>query len=99
MGNALKTFVLLNTKEENMPEIARFYGIVIKLFFGDHPPPHFHAVYGGTIGLFNIDTLEMIEGDLPNRAKKLVYEWASINKTELKQMWEKQEFRKLPPLE
>ena len=82
-----------------MPEIARFYGIVIKLFFGDHPPPHFHAVYGEYIGLFNIDTLEMIEGDLPNRAKKLVSEWANINKRELKSMWETQEFRKLPPLE
>ncbi len=82
-----------------MPEITRFYGIVIKLFFGDHPPPHFHAVYGECVGLFNIDTLEMIEGDLPNRAKKLVLEWAAINKNELKQMWDKQEFRKLQPLD
>ena len=53
-----------------MPEIARFYGIVIKLFFGDHPPPHIHAVYVEYVGLFNIETLEMIEGDLPKRAKK-----------------------------
>jgi hypothetical protein len=82
-----------------MPEIARFYGIVIKLFFGDHPPPHFHAVYGEYVGLFNIDTLEMIEGDLPNRAKKLVIEWATINRDELKYMWDTQEFHKLPPLE
>ncbi len=82
-----------------MPEIARFYGIVIKLFFGDHPPPHFHAVYGEYVGLFNIDTLEMIEGDLPNRARKLVFEWASLNKSELKKMWDHQEFHKLPPLE
>ena len=82
-----------------MPEIARFYGIVIKLFFGDHPPPHFHAVYGEYVGLFSIETLEMIEGDLPNRAKKLVVEWASSNKEELKRMWDTQEFRKLPPLE
>ena len=42
-----------------MPEIARFYGIVIKLFFGDHPPPHFHAVYGEYVGLFDINTLEV----------------------------------------
>ena len=82
-----------------MPEIARFYGIIIKLFFADHSPPHFHAVYGEHIGLFSIDTFEMIEGDLPNRAKKLVVEWANINKTELKRMWETQEFHKLPPLE
>ena len=82
-----------------MPEIARFYGIIIKLFFGDHPPPHFHAVYGEYIGLFDIDTLDMIEGDLPKRAKKLVTEWASLNNDKLKQMWNNQEFYKLPPLE
>ena len=82
-----------------MPEITRFYGIIIKLFFGDHPPAHFHAVYGEYVGLFNIDTFEMIEGDLPNRAKKLVVEWANINKNELKQMWNSQKFHKLPPLE
>ena len=82
-----------------MPEIARFYGIVIKLFFGDHPPPHFHAVYGEYVGLFNIDTLDMIEGDLPKRAKKLVDEWAKTNQAELKKMWDSQEFHKLPPLE
>jgi hypothetical protein len=82
-----------------MPEITRFYGIVIKLFFGDHPPPHFHAVYGEYMGLFNIDTLEMIEGDLPNRAKKLVLEWAALYQMELKVMWQKQEFHKLPPLQ
>jgi len=82
-----------------MPEIARFYGIVIKLFFGDHPPPHFHATYGEYIGLFNLDTLAMIEGDLPKRAKKLVVEWGKANKDEMKRMWDSQEFRKLPPLE
>jgi hypothetical protein len=81
-----------------MPEIARFYGIIIKLFFGDHPPPHFHAVYGEFNGLFNIKTLEMFEGDLPARARKLVSEWAELNQAELLEMWEKQEFRKLPPL-
>ena len=82
-----------------MPEIARFYGIIIKLLFGDHPPPHFHAVYGEYVGLFNIETLEMIEGDLPDRAKKLVIEWAEIHKDELSEMWNKQEFHKLPPLD
>ena len=69
------------------------------MFFGDHSPPHFHAVYGEYVGLFNIDTLEMIEGDLPRRAKKLVVEWALMNKEEMNKMWERQEFRKLPPLE
>ena len=55
-----------------MPEIARFYGIIIKLFFGDHPPPHFHAVYGEYVGVFDINTLEMFEGDLPGRAKAVL---------------------------
>ena len=82
-----------------MPEITRFYGIVIKLFFGDHPPSHFHAVYGEHIGLFNIDTQEMIEGDLPPRAKKLVKEWAKIYEPDLKKMWNTQDFHKLPPLD
>jgi hypothetical protein len=82
-----------------MPEITRFYGIIIKIFFGDHTPPHFHAVYGEYNALFNIDTLEIIEGDLPPRAKKLVSEWAAMYQAELKKMWDTQEFKKLPPLE
>ncbi len=85
-------------KGDNMPEIARFYGIIIKLFFGDHLPSHFHAVYGEYIGVFNIETLEMMEGDLPNRAKKLVLEWAKINQNELVKIWDSQDFHKLPPL-
>ncbi len=82
-----------------MPEIARFYGIIIKIFFGDHPPPHFHAVYGEHNAVFNIETLEVIEGDLPDRARQLVSEWAQAYQKELKQIWESQEFRKLPPLQ
>ena len=81
-----------------MPEITRFYGIIIKLFFGDHLPPHFHAVYGEYNALFNIETLEMIEGDLPQRARKMVLEWSSMYRRQLLDMWNKQEFRKLLPL-
>jgi hypothetical protein len=81
-----------------MPEVTRFYGIVVKLFFGDHPPPHFHVVYGEYNALFNIETLEMIEGDLPNRASKMVEEWATRYQTELLEMWQTQQFKKLPPL-
>jgi hypothetical protein len=81
-----------------MPEVTRFYGIVVKLFFGDHPPPHFHVVYGEYNALFNIETLEMIEGDLPNRASKMVIEWATRYQTELLEMWQTQQFNKLPPL-
>jgi hypothetical protein len=85
--------------DEMMPEITRFYGIIIKLFFGDHPPPHFHAVYGEHLALFNIDSLDMIEGDLPPRARKLVVEWAEKYQGELQTIWKTQEFKKLPPLE
>ncbi|MFP4123593.1 DUF4160 domain-containing protein [Coleofasciculus sp.] len=81
-----------------MPEIARFYGIVIKVFFGDHPPPHFHAIYGEYNALVSIESLEIIEGDLPSRAQKLVLEWANLYQQDLLQMWKTQEFRKLPPL-
>ncbi|OQY58675.1 MAG: hypothetical protein B6245_10685 [Desulfobacteraceae bacterium 4572_88] len=81
-----------------MPEITRFYGIIIKLFFGDHPPPHFHAVYGEHNALFSIEPLEMIEGDLPGRAEKMVLEWGKMYQSELLEMWNSQEFRKLPPL-
>jgi Domain of unknown function (DUF4160) len=85
-----------------MLEIARFYGIIIKLFFSDHPPPHFHVIYGEYNALFDIETLEtleMIEGDLPIRAKKLVIEWATRYQHELLEMWMTQHFHKLPPLE
>lgn len=92
----IKSLLFLQIK--SMPEIARFYGIIIKLFFADHPPPHFHAIYGEYNALFNLETLEIIEGDLPNRATKMVIEWASMYQTELLNMWDNQQFRKLPPL-
>ena len=84
-----------------MPEIARFYGIVIKMFFKpkEHEPSHIHALYGEYVGEFNILTGEMIVGDLPLKAQMLVKEWLSIHADELQAMWESQMIRKLPPLE
>ena len=82
-----------------MPEITRFYGIIIKMFFGNHLPPHFHAIYGEYTGIFSIDNIEMIEGDLPPRAIKMVKEWAEKYQKDLLEMWNSQIFRKLPPLE
>jgi hypothetical protein len=85
-----------------MPEISRFLGIVIKMFFDDHNPPHFHAVYGEQEGTFSIDSLELIEGNLPPRVKGLVIEWASSNQKKLQDNWisirDKQEFKKIKPL-
>lgn len=82
-----------------MPTIARFYGIVIKMFFREHGIPHFHAVYGEYNGVFDISSLEMVEGDLPDRAKRLVCDWADQYQTDLLKMWETQEFRQLPGLD
>jgi len=84
-----------------MPTVSRFYGITIKMFFiqREHQPPHFHAIYGEHNGLFSIDTHEMIEGDLPNRAVRLVKEWAERYRKELQTMWDTQEFIQLPGLE
>lgn len=83
-----------------MPEVTRFYGIIIKIFFlREHNPPHFHAVYGEHNGIFEIETLKMLEGDLPKKAQSLIVEWASNYKTELMEMWNKKQLQKLPPLE
>ena len=82
-----------------MPEIVRFYGIIIKMFFKpkEHEPAHIHALYNECVGLFDIHTLEMTEGDMPLRAQQLV-EWMSEHKDELLNMWQTQKIVKLPPL-
>lgn len=84
-----------------MPVIARFYGIVIKMYFqqSEHNPPHFHAVYGEYIGAFDIESLKMLEGDLPAKAQSLVREWAEEYRRELLDIWNTQEFKALPALE
>jgi hypothetical protein len=71
-----------------VPEICRFYGIVIKMFYADHPPPHFHAEYGGHEALITIADAEVFAGSLPARALGLVKEWVELHREELKQDWE-----------
>ena len=66
-----------------MPEVSRFYGIVIQIYFGDHPPPHFHARYAGETVKIDISTLAVIDGKLPARALGLVMEWAALHQQEL----------------
>jgi hypothetical protein len=68
-----------------MPEISRFYGIVIQIYYGDHSPPHFHARYAGQSAKIDIDALTVIDGKLPSRALGLVLEWASIHQAELRE--------------
>jgi hypothetical protein len=82
-----------------MPIIARFYGIVIKMYFKEHGVPHFHAIYAEFNGVFAIETLEMIEGDLPGRAERMVKEWGHLYRGDLLEMWRTQQFRQLPGLE
>ncbi len=81
-----------------MPVITRFYGIVIRMYFREHGVPHFHAVYGDAVGVFEIASLTMIEGDLPLRAKRMVLVWARQYQTELTEMWTKQAYVHLPGL-
>lgn len=83
-----------------MPVISRFYGIIIKMYFrqSEHNPPHIHAIYGECIGAIDIETLEMLEGDLPPKALKMVKEWMEEHQDELRTIWKTQEFKTLPPL-
>ncbi len=64
-----------------------FYGIVIRMYFSDHPPPHFHAFYAGEEAVVVIATGEVIRGGLPARALRLVREWALIHRDELESNW------------
>ena len=72
-----------------MPEISRFYGIVIKMFYEDHSPPHFHAVYGDLEVLVAINTFAVLAGDFTPRALGLVIEWATLHQDELLADWER----------
>lgn len=91
---------MIERDEVSMPEISRFYGIIIKMFFKpkEHEPSHIHALYGEYLGEFNIRTLEMLQGDLPQKAQDLVIEWMKEHQSELQEMWDSQKIKKLPPL-
>ena len=86
-----------------MPEISRFFGIVIAMYYQDHAPPHFHAKYGDDTGVFSIEDLKLIEGRLPRRAASLVLEWAFEHRDELMRDWHlamaKKPLAKITPLE
>ena len=85
-----------------MPEISRFYGIVIKMYFADHAPPHFHAEYAEHEARIAISSLAVLSGDLPPRAMGLVAEWTTLHQTELQALWERasrlQPLHRLDPL-
>ncbi len=71
-----------------MPEISRFLGIVISMYFNEHHPPHFHAKYNEFNASINIKTLGIIEGKLPSKALSLVIEWAQDHQKELLENWD-----------
>jgi len=76
-------------QREEMPEVSRFSGITIHFYYRDHNPPHFHAIYGKKEASFSIDTLEIVEGELPKNITLLIVQWAFLNREKLRKNWEK----------
>ena len=86
-----------------MPEISRFFGMVVQMYYSDHEPPHFHVRYAGQKALIAIETLALLSGHLSPRALGLVTEWAAMHRQELMEDWNlaraEEQLRPIPPLE
>lgn len=86
-----------------MPEISRFFGIIVTMYFNDHPPPHFHAKYSEHKAKIAIESGEVIAGELPRRVLELVEEWRQAHVEELMQCWSlalaREALGKIEPLE
>jgi hypothetical protein len=72
-----------------MPRISYFFGILIRMFYDEHAPPHFHAEYGDDEAVYVIETLQTLRGALPRRAHAMVLEWAILHRQELLANWER----------
>ena len=70
-----------------MPEISRFFGIIIRMYFDEHNPPHFHAQYGKYSASFNIKTGQKMEGKFPKSGERIVNDWAGLNRKDLLENW------------
>jgi hypothetical protein len=81
-----------------MPEISRFLGIVIFMYFDDHNPPHFHVKYNEYKAVVAIESLNILTGHLPGKVRGLVEEWAELHQQELLEMWNTKDFHKVKPL-
>ena len=85
-----------------MPQVSRFFGIIISMFYDEHNPPHFHATYGEYKAEIEINNLSILVGRLPSRALGLVIEWASLHQEELLDNWKRiengQAIQKISPL-
>jgi len=86
-----------------LPEISRFLGIIIAMYYNDHAPPHFHAKYGDFEAVISIETGEVVDGRLPPRVLGLVHEWREYHKAELSEDWnlarERKALKRIEPLE
>ena len=82
----------------NMPEISRFLGIIILMYFDEHNPPHFHIQYNEYRATMDIRSLNITIGTLPAKVRGLVEEWAEPHRDELLKMWESKEFHHIAPL-
>ena len=81
-----------------MPEITRFLGIIISMYFEEHNPPHFHVKYNEHRASMSIKDLNITEGRLPAKVRGLVEEWAELYQDELLNMWETKDFHHIKPL-
>ena len=72
-----------------MPQISYFLGVIIRMFYRDHNPPHFHAIYGNFEAIIDIEKNELISGYLPPRVLGLVTEWTALNQKGLMENWER----------
>jgi hypothetical protein len=86
-----------------MPEISRFFGMIITMYYNDHAPPHFHVRYSQQKAIITIETLTLLEGELKPRALGLAIKWAAIHQSELSENWElarqNAQLNKIEPLE
>ncbi len=81
-----------------MPEISRFLGIVIFMYFNEHNPPHIHVKYNEFMAVVDIRTMNVLDGRLPARVRGLIAEWVELHQTELLGMWNSKRFRAVAPL-
>jgi hypothetical protein len=81
-----------------MPEISRFLGIIISMYFDEHNPPHFHVQYNELRAVVEVRSLNISAGVLPARVRGLVEEWAELHRDELLRMWETKNFHRIQPL-
>lgn len=83
-----------------MPTICMFYGILIQMYWDEHVPPHFHAIYGEYQASIDVRTLTLMEGMLPRRAIQLVLDWAELHQAELLEDWDLCQQKQMPrPIE